>query len=152
MHKPVTIQTELRVADVLAFYRKHAVSHFLCLNIAKMLKNKLEQHPDWQTHEDAMHRDYSISSVRSMKNSGFYFYDFIGIYMNQSRYEDLILEQLQHAINKYSPGPNGDWEILSHAEINFLANLAHMEMREYREFVMSKWLEADPDAVFVIEV
>lgn len=103
MYKPVTIQTEIRVADVLAFYRKHATSYFLCLNLAKMLENKLEHHPDWQKYCAAMARDYPLSSVETMRMSGFYFFDFMGIYMNHSRFEDLILDQLQHAINKYSP-------------------------------------------------
>jgi len=152
MHTPVTIQTEIRVADLLKFYRLHATSYFLCFNIAKMLENKLEQHPDWEKHRVAMECDYSASSVISMKQSGFYYYDFMDIYMNRPRFEELILDQLQDAINKYSPGPNGDWEILSHSEINFLADIARMEKREYRESILSKWLEMDPEAVMTIEV
>jgi hypothetical protein len=152
MRKPSTIQTEIRVADLLAFYRKHATSHFLCFNVAKMLVNKLEQHPDWEKHCAAMARDYTVLAGITMKQSGFYYYDFMDIYMNRSRFEELILDQLQDAINKYSPGPNGDWEILSHADINFLADIARMEPREYRDSVLSKWLEADPEAVLTIEV
>jgi hypothetical protein len=152
MRKPVTIQTEIRVADLLMLYRRHATSYFLCFNIAKMLENKLEQHPDWEKHCAAMARAYSANSVESMRMSGFYYYDFMDIYMNRPRFEELILDQLQEVINKYSPGPNGDWEILSHSEINFLADLAHMEYRKYRESILSKWLEADPEAVLTIEV
>lgn len=152
MSKPTTIQTEIRVSDVLAFYGNRATSYFLCFNIAKMLADKLEQHPKWEKHVTDNEMCFSEKNVTGFKQSGFYYYDFMDIFMNRSRFEELILEQLQNAINKYTTPPNGDWKILSHSEINFLADLAHMERREYREFILSNWLESDPEAVFVIEV
>lgn len=152
MSKPTTIQTEIRVADVLAFYGNRATSYFLCFNIAKMLADKLEQNPKWENHVTDNARCFSEKNVTGFKQSGFYYYDFMDIFMNRPRFEELILAQLELAVNKYFPGPSGDWKLYSHAEINFLADLNNMERREFREELLAKMVEADPEAVFVIEV
>ena len=152
MSKPTTIQTEIRVADVLALYGNRATSDFLCFNIAKMLADKLEQHPKWEKHVTDNALVYGPFTLTRFKKSGFYYYDFMDIFMNRPQFEKLILAHLELAVNKYFPGPSGEWKLYSHAEINFLADLNKMERREFREELLAKMVEADPEAVFVIEV
>lgn len=141
---PLSIQTEIRVDALLKMYQNSATAYFLCYNVAVMLKHQMEKHPKWAEYleENTSDREY-------LTNSGYLYYSFIEEFGNRSRFEKLIIQQFAAALTKVFPGRVSSIE--THYDINYVGDMENLGRREIREAVLQKMLDADPNAVFVIE-
>jgi hypothetical protein len=146
MQKPLTIQTEIRVADLLKMYDT-GTAYFLCYNMAKMLKDQIESHRQWEQHSsNQAHKEL-------LEASGYLYYEFIEIYLERKHFESLIIEQFTAAMKKTFPsGMCGNIiaNIKTHYDINYVGDLMNLGRREIREAVLNHMFATDPDAVFVV--
>lgn len=143
------IETEIRVADLLALYSQGTTSRFLCFNIAKMIASELMWHPEWAGFNSLWEDSSTPGTIDSYKTSGFYYYDFIERCMDKDQFEKLVVAQLEIAIQEYFPTTHGVG-IWSHYSIDYVAGINGKPEREFRQILLTKIVEKDPEAVFVI--
>lgn len=137
MTKPICIQTEISVADVLKLMRTGETRWYICYNIAVLLESKLK----------AAHMATFGFFPEKMNKSGFDHYCMIHEFYDGDRFESMILQQLSVMTMKHF-----GTEIVNHVELSNLGwDVGTPNSREFRMELLNLAIQDDPGAVFRIE-
>jgi hypothetical protein len=134
MPNPIAIQTEIRVADVLALLNEGETRWYLCYNIARLLEPQIREL-------------LAVPASVEYFKSGFEHYCVIDDKFNRDAFEGGIMKQISEWTMRYY-----GTAVANHTEISGLGyDRGGMDSRAIRADILSRVLADDPDAVFRIE-
>ena len=159
-----SLQTEIRVADLLALFNTQSVKYFICHNLAYMIKDKLAENDEFAEYM-GKHTEKCYSGLRHMANSGCYYY----IYENSTIPDNFCMQvvgQLNGYIKKIFPDVKwGELSEVSTLQENNLSDyvlalcLPDSDHLWYQEFnfksragLLELILIEDPEAVISINL
>lgn len=130
------IQTEIRVADLLALYNKGETRWFLCHNVALMIRPQLE----------AITKDFFVDDGVTV-STGYREYCMIDDGFRPYHFENLLMHQFSAWTEKYY-----NTKVHDHTDISGLGFAEGFETaRSFRRNLLEMVLADDRDAVLKVE-
>jgi hypothetical protein len=154
------IQTEVRIADLLALMKTKEVKFYICHHVAFLLKGHLEKNADFADKFAALKQGNIELGMQDLINSGYYYY----IYQTDDDGENnlalcsQVVAQLNHYIQKiFFPGIRVFEHGLSDQVLcKCVENPNGMTFNDFqwksRIGLLEKILEIDPQAVISINL
>lgn len=159
MESVINYQTEIRIADLLALMEADKCKHYLCHNVAYLLRDRIAEIPGYRQYETAQ-RSYIAGSnyedIDYQHETNAIPYYFINDEYDIINHHDLtpqIVSQLNEWVRKFKPGIELDDYMFDEFKISLVLFGAYrFNDRGIRIELLQKIVEAEPDAVLSIRL
>ena len=153
MESVINYQTEIRIADLLALMETDKCKHYLCHNVAYLLRGRIAEIPGYQQYENVQ-RSY-IARFNHHETNAIPYY-FINDEYDRIKHHDLtpqIVSQLNEWVRKFKPGIELDDYMLDEFKISLVVfGEYRFSERGIRIELLRKIVKVDPDAVLSIRL
>lgn len=159
MESVINYQTEIRIADLLALMETDKCKHYLCHNVAYLLRDRIAEIPGYRQYENTQ-RSYIAGSnyedIDYHHETNAIPYYFINDEYDRIKHHELtpqIVSQLNEWVRKFKPGIELDDYMLDEFKISLVVfGEYRFSERGIRIELLRKIVKADPDAVLSIRL
>lgn len=153
MESVINYQTEIRIADLLALMETDKCKHYLCHNVAYLLRDRIAEIPGYQQFENTQRSYIALFNHHEINAIPYYF---INDEYDKIKHHDLtpqIVSQLNEWVRKFKPGIELDDYTLDEFKISLVVfGEYRFSERGIRIELLRKIVKADPDAVLSIRL
>jgi hypothetical protein len=154
------IQAEVRISDILELLKAKHIRHFICYNIAYLLRYKLALVPGYEEFlechvSDCIADGYGGSESREYRMGSYYF-------IERKKQDGIFSSQVVNQLNRWIYF----FEYKATVKVGYLSDTLLEEIRKFdyanenfvdwhyasRIVLLEKILKSDPDAVIVIDL
>lgn len=159
MESVINYQTEISIADLLALMESDKCKHYLCHNVAYLLRDRIAEIPGYQQYENTQRSNIARinhDDIDCHHETNAIPYYFINDEYDKIKHHDLtpqIVSQLNEWVRKFKPGIELDDYMFDEYKISKVVfGEYRFNDREIRIELLRKIVKVNPDAVLSIRL